>query len=188
MKNKSSKSGTKNCKGASAFTLIECIVVLIVLGLVGVGILTYFFNARGTGDIRLRALGVQLAQDLMEEISSKKWDENRTQGPVSDALKTLPAALGPEAGESRYNNGATAFDDMDDYNGLSETQIRDSQGTILTAFPGFTRTAQVFYVNPSDLDTSVVTVPPPNYKRVRVVVSWNGGADSTDDVGVFTNR
>ncbi|MBI1884656.1 MAG: type II secretion system protein [Chlamydiae bacterium] len=173
----------------SGFTFIELVIVITVIALAFPTLLYYFFNVKASLDeFRLRSLAVQLAEDLMEEVASKKWDENRTQGPVVDSSKTAAASLGPEAGESRSASGATRFDDVDDYNGLSESPPLDSQGSSIGGFSEFTRTAQVSYVNSSDLDTTVASSPPPNYKRVSVTVSWSGSGNSVDVVDVFGNR
>ncbi|MDP3979822.1 MAG: hypothetical protein Q8Q33_00250 [Chlamydiota bacterium] len=176
-------------KFKKGLTLIEVVVMITVLALALPGLAFFFFNWKSSlSEMRLRSLGSRLAYDLMEEIASKKWDENSTTGPLADGSKTLPANLGPESGESRYSGGANTFDDVDDYHGLSEIPLRDSQGAILSAFSGFTRTVSVTYVADTNLDAPVTSVPPTHYKRVVVTVSWEGGSQSVDIVNLFSNH
>lgn len=173
----------------SGFTLIEIVIVILLLGTALPGLMFYFFHWReGLSDTRLRSVAAQLCHDLMEEIASKKWDENKTSGPVGDAQKTPADSLGPEAGESRYASGVSgSFDDVDDYNGLSESPPKDSGGNDLTQFAPFVRSASVAYVDLDDLDAAVTASPPPNYKRVRVQVSWRSGSQHVEAVDVFSN-
>ncbi|MBI1871335.1 MAG: type II secretion system protein [Chlamydiae bacterium] len=170
-------------KKQNGLTLIEIVVAIGILALAMPGVMYYFLNWKSSlSEVRLRSLATQLAQDLMEEIASKKWDENRSQGPT-----TSPSTIGPDTGESRYTAGlSTSYDDVDDYNGLSESPPQNAQGVSLTTFSGFARSVQVIYVNSTDLDTSVTG--PTNNKRIQVTVTWNGGSDSVQLVNVFSNR
>jgi Tfp pilus assembly protein PilV len=63
------------------FTLIETIIFILVLSVGAVGIMTLYQNILSHGaDPLLRHKGLVLAQDLMDEILSKKWDENTPNG------------------------------------------------------------------------------------------------------------
>jgi hypothetical protein len=127
--------------------------------------------------------GNALASDLMEEVLSKSWDENATAvGPISDGLKTLPASLGPESGETR-----PAFDDIDDYNGYSESPPKVQDGQVLADFAEFTRSVQVYYVrggSSGDYTTqqSVVT----NFKKIIIRVDSEGARNQLE--AVMANR
>lgn len=58
-----------------------------------------------------------LADDLIEEIKGKSFDEVTKPFPVSNPANLTPAdSLGPETGET-YKE----FDDIDDYNGYSKS-------------------------------------------------------------------
>lgn len=127
--------------------------------------------------------GNSLASDLMEEILSKSFDENSTNtGPIGDAGKTLPENLGPEAGETR-----ASFDDIDDYNGHTESPPQTQQGQVITDFPNFTRKVEVFYVQgggSGDYDTPLGIVS--HFKKIRVTAE---GTNSKNQVeAVVCNR
>jgi hypothetical protein len=71
--------------------------------------------------------------------------------------------LGPDAGEMRGT-----YDDVDDYDGLSQTppQLRD--GTALTEFTGWTRSVSVTFVNP---DAPDVAASPADSQLKRIIVT-----------------
>lgn len=72
------------------------------------------------------------AQQLMEEIRSKKFDKNAS-APWSSG-----ADFGPDAGQTRSGTGGAGFDDVDDYNGYQDIPAA-----------GYTRCVTVDYVTPA---------------------------------------
>ena len=126
-----------------------------------------------------------LAEDLMEEILEKRWDESTPSGggTIPNGSKTAPASFGTAEGETR-----ATFDDVDDYHGLSENPPKDAAGTAMTGYDDFTRTVSVIYVDTSALNTSVTTTPRPDYKRIAVTVSWTSyGGGSVQLVSLRSN-
>ena len=60
---------------------------------------------------------ISLADNMLEEIKSKSFDQATLQFPTNNlASLTPPSSLGPEAGEVYPN-----FNDVDDYNGFIDT-------------------------------------------------------------------
>ena len=57
-----------------------------------------------------------LADDMIEEIKGKAFDEATIQFPTATGNLTLPGNLGPETGEVY-----PYYDDVDDYNGYSKS-------------------------------------------------------------------
>lgn len=146
-------------------TIIELVVVIVVLGLAIPPLLTSWANI-GWRSARSEALAdaTFYAQALMEEIKSKRFDEN-TSSPWS-------SLLGPESGESRTGAGASAYDDVDDYNGYS-----DSPAT------RYNRSATVGYAALSGTtwqNSGSIT----NFKRIAVTVSRSDGL--AKDVNLIT--
>lgn len=89
-------------------------------------------------------LAVSLATSIIEEASSKAFDEiTDSTGIVHTTWLTSPASLGPETGESYPD-----FDDFDDFNGYIINTSGDS--TFLSA--EFTGLCEVVYVDTSNLD------------------------------------
>ncbi|MBI5026526.1 MAG: prepilin-type N-terminal cleavage/methylation domain-containing protein [Nitrospirae bacterium] len=163
------KKLSTNKKG---FTLIELLLIIIIVAIALPTLLWVLGQGARQGvDAELRVIAANLAQGLMEEIKSKRWDEN---SPIPPGVYS---AIGPD-GEARTACTGTpsTFDDVDDYNGYSETC---PWGGV-----SYTRDVQVCYVNTADLNACVAG--PSDYKRIRVTVS-NTTIGSVELVTVVTN-
>ncbi|HCW77057.1 MAG TPA: hypothetical protein DHU63_11045 [Candidatus Marinimicrobia bacterium] len=107
-----------------------------------------FANAKAL-ESEMRTVMTNLALNRMEIIRSKSFDENST--------PTWSTSLGPDAGESTES----LFDDIDDYDGLVETNV--------DGYTGFTRRCRVFYINRTvNVEDSVGVVT--DLKRIVVTV------------------
>ena len=148
-------------------TIIELVVVIVVLGLAIPPLLTSWANI-GWRSARSESLAdaTFYAQTLMEEIKSKRFDEN-TSSPWS-------SSLGPESGEN--SNNKDSFDDADDFLGCADTRVT-------TPATSYNRFAAVGYVSLSGTtwqDSGSVT----NFKRITVTVSRADGL--AKDVNLVT--
>lgn len=135
------------------FTLIELVIGMLVFAIA----MTFFVGmivpqATRSIDPIFQVRATELGQSLLNEISSKSFDEQSSRnngercGEASTPACTAPGALGPDS----ENRGA--YDDVDDFNGLDE---RD--GNILSAtgstigingrnlYQGFRATVFVYY-------------------------------------------
>jgi prepilin-type N-terminal cleavage/methylation domain-containing protein len=106
-------------------TLVECMVALAVLG----AALLAIVSTATVGEEHLQEsdhviAAARLARDLLEEISSKAYDDPQ-QGPSS----------GPGSDETGPGLYRTRYDDIDDFNGYNENfgQIVDSAGKLYPA-------------------------------------------------------
>jgi len=148
-------------------SLIEMIIVILLLSLTALSLLKLF------GDVSLlsvrpdqRLKGVMLAQELMEEIKSRRFDEKEAKSADGN-WSTVFGVDSAEATSSR-----ASLDDVDDYHGFSES--------LASPYSGFSRSVSVSYVAANALDTVLVipgSVPndwTPEYKRVQVTVSSSG--------------
>jgi MSHA pilin protein MshD len=167
-------------RNARGFTLLEAILLLVIAAIALPGLMIYFVEAmEHSADVQMDTMATGLAQELMEEIKTKRWDEAGyipPGGPYS--------AITIDGGESRCNPtipGCLAFDDMDDYVGLNQSPPQDPFGAPLTDFAGFTRTVNVCFVNAVDppgtpggnFAADGPCVPgPTNYKLITVTVGW----------------
>lgn len=130
-----------------AFTLIELIVIIVILGIVVFALVMGIHQSlRSVGlhrDLRSASL---LIEDLMNEIRSKQYIQSYT-----------------NVGTNRVS-----FDYVDDYAGWSETPPKTIEGVILSNYNGFTR--RVFVANVSN---DFISPAPTNsdFKRITVVVS-----------------
>src|SRR5690554_7972709 len=101
------------------FTLIEIVVGIVTLG-IALALLTVllFPQAKRSAEPLLQMRAAELGIALMNEITSKSFDENsdHSGGAVrcnETGAPTCSVTLGPE-GETRDN-----YNDVDDYHGLS---------------------------------------------------------------------
>lgn len=112
-----------------------------------------------------------LASAMMSEIMESYYQNPST-----------PVLFGPEAGES----GPTrkSFNDVDDYNGWSESPPQNPDGTNMPDLTGWTRSVAVAWVSATD---ATLTSPiETGAKRISVTVSHNNIVRATR-VGVRTN-
>lgn len=163
---------------SQGFTLIEIVITIVILGTVA-GILVPFFNAIvHSPDPVIRERAISLGQSMMDEIMTKRWDENTPMGagPLgtnesarSATWATLVANLGVDAGEDR-----TTYDDVDDYRNMPPEvdNFTDQNGTAFS-LPGYQRRVTVDYIASSSA-TITDTLPAVSADRTdtkRVVVT-----------------
>lgn len=176
------------------FTLIEIIMTILILGLSSLILVPYFGAIISSPDPVLRERAVALGQSMMDEILAKKWDENTPigGGPIRTSLESdrgIPApasGLGTDALETAVRN---TWDDVDDYNGLSETNTFSDRNNVSFTLTGYSRSVQVDYIssaaptidqstgpaaNSTDTKRIIVTVTAPNNETFTLVaVSCN---------------
>lgn len=101
-----------------AFTYIEVLLSVTILGFVLIPLLSQFYTGfQGNIVAELVTQSIDLADDLMEEIKSRRFDEN-----ISPAEPVASAALGIDAGE--VSNDRRTFDDVDDYRSWQKSPLR----------------------------------------------------------------
>ncbi|MHC4507609.1 MAG: type IV pilus modification PilV family protein [Planctomycetota bacterium] len=130
---------TGTCPGQEkrAFTLVEAMLAVVVLGIAAAGVLLPFVSGaavRAEGVRRTLAAG--LASDLMEQIIKL---------PFHDPDDETSYNPGPEPGET----GAANFDNIDDYHGYIEAQgqVKDAAGVAFTdpKYANFSRNVTSVY-------------------------------------------
>jgi prepilin-type N-terminal cleavage/methylation domain-containing protein len=152
----------RSLKNGAGFTLLEVLLSLVILsGGIFMLITMFTVGLKGVTVNQVRTQATNLAQDLMDEILGKDFDEDGSQPKAPDAL-------GRDSGEDTSNR--TTWDDVDDYLYLSteNSPPKNAQGTN-TVYDGFTRGASVWYVdadNP-DSESSVSTF----LKKISIWVS-----------------
>ncbi len=158
------------------FTLIEVIMVIVLLGIMLPGIMMYFIQGvKDSVDSQRRTTAIFLAEGLMEEIRSKRWDEVA----VINATCSNASVIGTDA-EARIG-----YDDIDDFNNLNNTPPIDSQGAAMAAiYAAFQQQVTISYVNPAALDTAVGG--PTCYKRILVTITDTGSAETISLVSLMT--
>ena len=160
-----------------AFTLVELILIIVVAGIAIPPLaLVFYEGVQKSSDTYLISTSSQLAQSLMEEIKARKWDENT---PAEGGKSASYSTPGADPSETR-----PTYDDIDDYDGISNSPPRDALDQPLPEFSGYTRSVEVEYVDCSGV-VFVAAGGTSDHKRVTVTVSCAAG--SVNLVSVFSN-
>jgi len=144
------------------FTLMESLLAVVILAL-AVGAITMPFTAGARNeqvDAR-RTVAVGLAQEMMEEILAKNFE---------DDLPEFARNPGPDPGET----DRSLFDNIDDYDGYEEQPgaIADAQGQVIDDPPTakLSRHVTTTYVHVSGQDVS----EPASFVRIVVEINYSG--------------
>ncbi|MGZ4956144.1 MAG: hypothetical protein ACXV8Q_13635, partial [Methylobacter sp.] len=91
----------------AGFTLIELVIFIVVVSIGVVGILSVMnLNVRYSTDPMMRKQAAALADSILEEILLKEYSD-------------------PDGGANVVEAGRSTYDDVDDYNGLTNTAFTD---------------------------------------------------------------
>lgn len=146
-------------KKINGFTLIEILITLVILGIFMLSISSYLIiTYRVTNRNKNNVIAISLANGLMEEILSRRWDERYDTGSLT---------LGIDIGELITDK--TTFDDIDDFNLYEESPPQDPLGNDLTAFGQFRLNVDVSYLTTA-FDTTLV---PTVRKQINIFIRKN---------------
>ncbi|MCS7184606.1 MAG: hypothetical protein NZ870_01595 [bacterium] len=173
-------------------TLVEVIIAATILTLALIPLLRLIITIlQRSTDLQKKSIASQLAQDLMSEIVSRRWDENAHSmgytpdgSPPQGEVDLRSINLGPDSGET----SKSFYDDVDDFNGYSDgrgTQISivDATGRVLPEYRFFNRRVIVSYY---DIRSSSEVLERTNYKIATVIVEDEAG-DRTIIKEILTN-
>jgi len=139
----------------SAFTLIEIIVTIVVIGISATALLSVFSSMiRGSADPLIQQQATTIAEAYMEEIMLRAFEDPQ-----------VVESGAAEAGESRPN-----YDDVQDYNSLGTNQVRDQNDNPVAALSAYGVTVMV-------AGDALNTVPAAAAMRVDVTVTHPAIAD-----------
>ncbi len=132
----------------AGFTLVEAAISTVIVGIMIVAALE---TVGSSAQARRRSIAIREADDLLAfvqaEITGVYFDDPLGRG-----------GWGPESGES---DSPRNFDDVDDYDGLSESQPTDRSGKAIDAFANWKYTVAVTPVLPTlgGMDRADATSP-----------------------------
>jgi MSHA pilin protein MshD len=153
MRTRISVIATAPCRG---FTLVEAVIsVLLVSVMLVASLNTVGAFARSRNIRQDESRSLLLAQQLMGEIVQCAYADPSSTGT------SYP--LGPENSETR-----PTYNDVDDYNGYSQTTPTTKTGLALTGFSGWKRTVKVEFFDPATL---AVATSDKGLKRITVTVT-----------------
>ncbi|MBI1811368.1 MAG: hypothetical protein HY035_04560 [Nitrospirae bacterium] len=183
------------------FTLIEILLIIIVVSIAIPTLLIMVGQEAKFGvDAEIRVTATNVAQQLLEEIKAKCFDETSVSGTTCIQTAAASTTLGPEAGETALS----LYDDVDDFNDLAPASLGTTPctDTVTVNGIGFTRQAVACYVNPGNLNRCVDTAPvagscnrtiasgsQTDYKNITVTVTApsDSGGGSVTLTTVMTN-
>lgn len=168
----------------AGFTLIELVMTILILGSVSLILIPFFNSITHSSDPIIRQRAVALGQAMMDEISGKRWDENTPigGGPIVTGESPVGTSRGgalltgsdPVTAIATEEGSRTSYDDLDDYNGLSETNTFSDQLGGTFTFTGYSRTVSVDYIagdsSPIDKNTPAAAGSTDS-KRIIVTVT-----------------
>ncbi len=156
----------------SGLSLIELTVAIVIVAIAAPPMTALIYNVMTQGtQTDKRTAASALAKGLMEEILSKAFED-----PL-----LAPGSFGTEEGTR------ADYDDIDDYDGLSQSPPADSLGSPLTQFSAFRSQVLVENVTPEDVNGLAAADGSTNFKRVTVTVSWDNAAGLVRLVGLASN-
>ncbi|BBB31507.1 type IV pilus modification PilV family protein [Neptunomonas japonica] len=149
----------------SGFSLVETILTIVIISISLVVLVSAWGqSARQSADPFWHAKAAYLGQAYIEEILTKRYDENTpVGGQPACSSSTCSTTLGAEAGETR-----ALFDDVDDYNGLNETPSQNALGVVRPEYNNYQVEVNISYAG-GDLGVSATTM-----KRINVTVTPPG--------------
>lgn len=140
------------------FTLAEAAVSTVLVGVLLVASLQAIGAAKTAQYKTSESLRAQLLADgLLAEILTKAYTDP---GPIP--------FFGPEVGEA----SRAAFNDVDDYNGWTESPPQNADGTAMSGFPNWTRSVAVAWCPTNSIMAAAGADT--GLKRITVTVTHNG--------------
>ncbi len=182
------------------FTLVETVLFIVVVAVGLTGVVLMFTQTAGTShEPLLREKALTVAKATMDEIRSRRWDENTPVG--GGCVETASAACSTYCGglddaqcvaskcrlaapgdcraaasvsgvvPGAEEAGRAGFDDIDDYDGLAVSPPEDDAGNPLPGFGG----DYAVNVSVSQPAAAWNGIPAADVRRIIVTVTYDGG-------------
>lgn len=146
-------------RGRAGLTLVEAVLSMLVLAVLATASLSAISQSRAARlAVDEQSMGSMLARSLLSEIAALPY------------METGSTTIGLDAGENASDK--TAFDDVDDFNGFSETPCGGLDGKTIDGTDGWERAVVVAWVPVSA--TTTATTTDTGLKRFWVTVKHNG--------------
>ncbi len=168
-------------------TLVELIVFIVIVGVAMAGVFAAFNTlTAASADPQVRKQVLAIAESLMEEVALTPFtycdpDDPAASTAVNSAACTAPAngedaAIGPEAGETRYS-AATPFDNVSDYHGFAMSSgIQDITNTPISGLGAYSASISV---TQAGLGAGGDAIAAAEALRISITVTGPGGVSTT---------
>jgi MSHA pilin protein MshD len=155
---------TNKTKKARGFSLIELVITIVIISIALTALSSSLFSAVGrNADPMWQAKATHLAQAYLDEIIAMRYAET---SPLGGGSIGSCAVDGAEVGES----SRSLFDDVDDYDGLTETAgFLDTSAS--SNYSGYTIVINVECVGPTNVVSTnskliVITITVPSMQSL----------------------
>ncbi len=165
------------------FSLIETILTIAIISISLVVLVSAWSGAaKRSGDAFWQAKTAYLGQAYIEEVMTKRFDEN---SPVGGVPACTTATCSASLGVDKLSDGVTdepraQFDDVDDYDGLIESPSINALGVIRADYSNYQVAIRVVYAgtdfgrpNRTLKKISVTVTPPDETPQLFVVYRGN---------------
>ena len=147
------------CTRERGVTLVELVVFIVLVGVAMAGVFAAFNTiTAASSDPQVRKQALAIAESLMEEIELMPFTfcdpddanaataTNSSLGAGGCATLSEDTAIGPEAGESRYNP-SQPYDNVSDYNSFAMSPgIQDITNTTISGLGAYSATVTITQV------------------------------------------
>lgn len=113
-------------------TLVELVITIVIISVAVAGVVGAFSTIAGrSSDALIDSKAIALAQVYLDEVLSKKYDNDTGEGGAVAPPGSNLCAIGNE-GQSR-----ATYDDVDDFDGVNDAPPRTPVGGIAAGYAGF---------------------------------------------------
>lgn len=170
---------------AVGVTLIELVVFIAIVGVAMAGLFAAFNTiTAASADPQVRKQVLAIAESLMEEVSLMPFTYCDPDDPLAPtaaigactgAASNEDTAMGPEAGETRYN-ASTPFDNVSDYHGFAMASgIQDITNATIAGLGAYS----VDPIVVTQVGTALGLAVNADALRISITVRGPGGVSTT---------
>jgi MSHA pilin protein MshD len=125
---------TRHPSQQKGVTLVELVISIVVLSIAMIALMNAFsVSMSSSADPLWRNKTMKLAQLYLDEILSKAYDHSTPLGGIPFVTTPACTGLGPDAGETSRAD----FNDVDDYDGLTESPPVSLDGTLDSSYASY---------------------------------------------------
>ena len=151
--------------------LLYVVLAIMLFGGLSTSIGKYMgMNSVDSVSTEAETRAIAIAQDVIEDVKTRKFDENLTAPQDGFDAKNAPAVFSRPTMMTQESEKWPDFDDIDDYSGgWTENGYQPFTKTVGTELGDFKVSTVVYYVNPGDLAKPATTRQ--YFKKLVVTVS-----------------